>query len=339
MKHRRRQQARAWILRFTLLYHLTPKELERFLRWIVRNGNVFLDELEQYPDLERVNLEGIDDILRAAGIFSPQKVKPPHPLISPRWFPRDLPPSRLIGGWMQSVRKVGFALSSVVLFLSGSAAIEQLQPRVLTTDVGEQHTYILPDGTEVVLNTDSRVLIDYRAHKRRLKLEKGEARFIVARGNRPFSVDTASASIRDIGTTFNVYVSGQGTNVAVLQGRVLVSAARSPEKPLTLDAGQQGAVTSAGKLLPGGTRPLARAEQWPRHQMMFNEELATEIVAEVARYYKQKIQIDPGLAQERLTTVLPLDDFATLGRLLDADPRIEVTIGSDGTLLLREQQP
>jgi transmembrane sensor len=251
-------------------------------------------------------------------------------------------PNQPIDKWTRHRKAVGLALASVVFFVGFiGVAIQQRtrhtsSPVVLTTDVGEQLTYILPDQSTVVLNTDSRLQVYFGAHKRHLRLEKGEARFIVAQDHkRPFSVDTPNASITDIGTTFNVYVSGQGTNVSVLQGRVILSPTAAPTMSLALDADQQGEVTPTGALLSGGSRPLLHAKEWLKHRLVFKGEPAAEIVSEISRYYKQRIRIvDPRLAGERLTTVLPSNNFADLKRALESHPHIDVTADDDGDLLL-----
>jgi transmembrane sensor len=342
MKRRVEQQARAWILRFTPNQStLTPAEINRFARWVVRHVDVFLEELERYPELDLVNIEGMENILRAAQVFSREKVVPLHPLIPRPWRPREFPPTRRIEG-MRHIAVVGIVLAGAALpfGLVGSVAFQQLQRPaishvVLTTDVGEQRPFSLDDDSTVTLNTNSRVIVDLLAHERRLKLEQGEARFTVGGDERPFHVETQDASIRDIGTTFNVHVSGDGTNVSVLQGRAMVSPTVAPQMSLTLDAGQQGRVTPTGDLLSDSSRPLSRAKDWPQHRMTFRGETADEILNEIVRYYKQPIRIaDSRLAQERLTTTLPLDNFAQLSRVLEGHPHIDVTTDADGTLLL-----
>src|SRR5690606_13001818 len=102
------------------------------------------------------------------------------------------------------------------------------------TEIGEQKTVQLSDGSELVLNTNTRVLIDYTDSKRRAILDQGEAYFKVAEdAQRPFSVDAGVRSIAVLGTEFNVQKTGGGLTVAVVEGLVAV---HRPEEKLLLSS-------------------------------------------------------------------------------------------------------
>lgn len=89
------------------------------------------------------------------------------------------------------------------------------------TKVGERKVINLPDGSEVTLNTDSRVMVDYADDQRRLMLIKGQAFFdVVNDESRPFMVDAGERSITALGTKFDVHKSGFDLNVSVLEGTV-----------------------------------------------------------------------------------------------------------------------
>ena len=77
--------------------------------------------------------------------------------------------------------------------------------KIYKTKVGEQATYVLPDGTIVQLNTNSSLEVAYSQGRRQLLLSRGEGRFNVAKdASRPFSVMAGDKSFTALGTVFNV---------------------------------------------------------------------------------------------------------------------------------------
>lgn len=89
------------------------------------------------------------------------------------------------------------------------------------TDIGERKVIQLPDGSEVTLNTNSRLMVDYADDQRRLMLMKGQAFFdVVSDENRPLIVDTGERSITVLGTQFDVQKKGFDLKVSVLEGSV-----------------------------------------------------------------------------------------------------------------------
>ena len=79
-------------------------------------------------------------------------------------------------------------------------------PLIVKTERGEKSTIILPDGTNVILNSSSRLKYsnDYGKKNRSVDLE-GEAYFDVTRDTKKeFIVHTNNLDIKVIGTSFNI---------------------------------------------------------------------------------------------------------------------------------------
>ncbi len=94
---------------------------------------------------------------------------------------------------------------------------------VYATEVREQRTLVLRDGTIVELNADTRIRERFTDTERAVDLLKGQALFRVAKhAARPFVVRNDSMSVRAIGTQFDVHRRATGTTVTVLEGRVAV---------------------------------------------------------------------------------------------------------------------
>ncbi len=79
------------------------------------------------------------------------------------------------------------------------------------TAAGEQQTVRLDDGSTVLLNTQTAVSLAWDHRVRRVRLHHGQALFTVAKDpRRPFEVETAQATIRSLGTVFDVYQDEAG---------------------------------------------------------------------------------------------------------------------------------
>jgi transmembrane sensor len=113
----------------------------------------------------------------------------------------------------------------VLLTLVGVGLRVLSQRYVYTTDIGEQRSIRLDDGSVVDLNSRSRIRVQYTEHQRSVELQEGQALFHVAKNpSRPFVVHTDSTNVRAVGTEFDVYKRRSGTTVTVLEGRVAVVA-------------------------------------------------------------------------------------------------------------------
>ncbi len=81
-------------------------------------------------------------------------------------------------------------------------AVHHWRDNALITTVGQQQVRVLRDGTRVVLNTDTRIEVNYDARARRVRLVRGEARFDVSKHPTwPFLVTVGDREIRALGTS------------------------------------------------------------------------------------------------------------------------------------------
>lgn len=91
------------------------------------------------------------------------------------------------------------------------------------TDIGERRLITLADGSTVDLNARSQLRVEFSNAERRVELLTGQALFQVAKDKaRPFIVHSGDATVRAVGTQFDVFRKDSGTTVTVLEGRVAV---------------------------------------------------------------------------------------------------------------------
>ena len=228
---------------------------------------------------------------------------------------------------------------------------------VYKTAVGEQRSVSLSDGSVIVLNTHSEVRVRMTALERRIDLITGEAQFHVAKNPaRPFWVSTSDATVRAVGTVFNVRDDRSGTDVAVLEGRVKVSSVResgsvheratqatpaglSPNAnaisvSIDLTAGQRAAVTARGIEREAGPT-LEAVAGWTERRLVFRDERLADVVAEFNRYRVPPLIIDDSqLADLRISGVFDASDPESLVSYLKSFETVDVDQPRDGSLHL-----
>lgn len=100
----------------------------------------------------------------------------------------------------------------------------------------------LSDGSEVALNTQTNLQFHENDKTRQATLSKGEAYFAVKRDEqRPFTINTGNATIRVLGTAFNVDKTLSETVIDVFHGKVAVTT-KDNAKPVELVKGQRARV-------------------------------------------------------------------------------------------------
>ena len=233
---------------------------------------------------------------------------------------------------------------------------------VYKTAVGEQRSVSLSDGSVIVLNTHSEVRVRMTPLERRIDLMRGEAQFHVAKNpNRPFWVSTSEATVRAVGTVFNVRNDRLGTDVAVLEGRVEVSAVpefvslherateavsagqlRNTEAaPVSVDlaAGQRAAVTARGIEREVGPTVEAVAG-WTERRLVFRDARLADVVAEFNRYRVRPLIIDDSqLADLKVGGVFDASDPESLVSYLKSFETVDVDQPDDGSLHLSRGIP
>jgi len=232
------------------------------------------------------------------------------------------------------------AVAGAVLFLAMHKGL--VTEGSFVTAAGAQRRIDLSDGSSITLNTRSEVSVDLAGQYRMVRLIRGEARFNVAKdAARPFIVDTGSARVRALGTSFDVRVSDVHLAVTLLEGRVEVASAQrgavAPIEPVVLRPGQQLALElSTGEhKVQGITRE--RADAWLDHQLVFEAASLTEVVTEANRYLSNPVAIgDPSLEEIHVSGVIRAGSLDSLLGSLEASFPIETRQTPDGPVLIRK---
>lgn len=204
----------------------------------------------------------------------------------------------------------------------------------LATEVGEQRTVQLADGSTVRLDTDSVVRVRLSGEERRILLDRGQALFDVAHDPaRPFVVDAGGTEVVAVGTVFDVRRTGGPVVVTLVEGAVDV-VARSGTAPARMRAGQQARVSAAGAV---ATRVVdaASATSWTDGRLVFADTPLRAAVAEVNRYLESPVVLDAGVSGDTpVSGVFRTGDRAAFASAAAEGLGLEVRGEPDGRLRL-----
>lgn len=275
------EQAARWLLKSR--EGLTPQERLSFNHWLSTPAHA--EEFRQMQDVWQETLAiPAADIAR----LRPTPVKKPLPF------------------WRLSAGLCALALVILVFWspLQDTLARPQYS-ETWQTARGELRQVTLPDGTVVNLDAETRLAVNYFAHRREVVLERGQAFFNVTHlPKRPFVVLSGPTRATVIGTAFQVRylphsMSGDGVDVAVRDGAVRVGPRNRWEndwwrtmqrlnlstatRHLTvLHAAQRTRSDADGELLtPVETRDIAA---WKEERIVFDNTRLDMALAEFARY-------------------------------------------------------
>jgi transmembrane sensor len=200
-----------------------------------------------------------------------------------------------------------------------------------TTELGEQRSIVLGDGSIVTLNTLSEATVRFDRSSRNVALITGEALFdVVSDPERPFVVETGTLSLNVIGTKFSVYRKKNSTRVAVVDGVVTAVSSRSPDQPLIVRAGEGAVATAQGVSLTDDQFDVQKAIAWTQRRLIFDGAPLAEVVAEFNRYNRTPLIVeDVALANRAITTVFNANDVSALVAFLELEPDVDVQYGDD----------
>lgn len=283
--------------------------------------------------------------------------------------------------WRRPV--TGLAASLVVLVVAGILLLPRMelgfdsarplvtavQSAAYETAIGEQKTVLLPDGSEVVLNTNSQLSLMYTSSARVLTLLRGEIHVVVAKDPaRPLSVVAGDRIVQAVGTEFSVEITeDQHVEVMVTEGKVVVGIQPKSVRPGSgsTNAQQDPSVIAAAApvVLPpvlaqladntvsageelvlgddGESRKTVSADDievklsWKKGRLIFRSEPLGEVLNEVERYTTVKfVLLDEGLKTRALSGRFRADDVDTFLALLKVHFNIVHEYESESRVLL-----
>ncbi|KPU54086.1 fecR family protein [Pseudomonas fluorescens] len=179
------------------------------------------------------------------------------------------------------------------------------------TTVGQQRELTLADGSKITLNTDTAIDVLFDANQRLIHLREGEILVQTAPDfsplARPFLVSTRQGRMQALGTRFTVRELQPRTHLAVLDGAVKVELAENRQgTPLVINAGQRTDFSS--KTFGGVTAVDRYIGAWTQGLLMADKMRLADFVAELTRYRRGFVRLDPAIADLRISGAYPISD-------------------------------
>jgi transmembrane sensor len=346
------QQASAWV---QVLVDPTAEQRASFVKWLKdspRNVRDFLFMLTIEQALDHLDSSRLRDIETLLAQVDSQVV----PLMGASARASQGPGVQAQGAgvqassaeravyrrWPRKWLAVAASLMAACVVIWTFAAHEPAGWKEFATATGEQRAFELEDGSVIHLNTNSRIALRFAGQTREVRLLRGEALFRVHHdATRPFRVYTSDAVIQAVGTQFNVYNRPDGTEVAVIEGRVNVTPEVHPalakfdvpalsvrEDPATRSVGasEEARIDRGGVLSVRAVPDVADAVAWRERRLVFRKETLEHIVEEFNRYGARQIQLQGADTANRVFTgVFDADDPDSLAQVLARDSSLSVS--------------
>ena len=208
------------------------------------------------------------------------------------------------------------------------------------TAIGEMRRIGLFDGSEIVLNTASEVLVAYTGNRRALRLTRGETLFTVARDiSRPFLVYVGQLTVRATAASFVIRrVDADVMHISVTEGNIeMLWADRVNRAPQRLFANHAVTVGVYGVVETHAISndELRRQAAWLSGEIIFSGQPLHEAIREMNRYsYRHLVVEDSDLAERHIVGVFRAADTQTFLSTLQRSFDVEAVFMGD-TVLLR----
>ncbi len=212
------------------------------------------------------------------------------------------------------------------------------------TEIGKQQRISLPDGSTVILNTDSLLKVGYTDSNRHLELVRGEALFEVAEDlEKPFSVFTQHGSVKALGTAFAVMIEDDATNLLVTEGRVELKSTpsismESPDKVYFSEvvAGQEAKLSHAIEHVSNvRLNTIEKSLDWQDGELSFKGESLEEVVEIISRYTDVEIEFENDeIRQQKIVAYYKIGDVERLFEALNVMAGIKARRMPNGQVFL-----
>lgn len=203
--------------------------------------------------------------------------------------------------------------ASALLFIVTAPAPEQHFAYAAPAAAGQ--VVDLPDGSIVHLNRGAAISVTY-GRERHVDLTHGEASFSVVHDpSRSFVVAAGDASIRDVGTEFNVAVNAASTVVTVRAGEVAIATEHAAEARVV--AGRRARIANGE--VEVSTARADDAFAWQSGRLIYHNAELAAVIEDINRYSDTPITLDSKDANAlQFSGVLVIDQPQTMLARLEA---------------------
>ncbi len=215
------------------------------------------------------------------------------------------------GKWLALAASIALFIAAGFWVFNNSMPKENWE--YMATAENETKSVVLPDGTEVILNENSR--LDYPdkflGDSRQIEL-KGEAFFDVVRNvSQPFKIISPTMETTVLGTSFNLedYPEKDEALLSVFTGKVKFGRKENPEGALILEEGENAFfVKSKDELFKMGKSHI-NANAWYTQVLTFKNRPLPEVIDDLAHHFDVTIGLHESLVNCRFNSVYKNPDL------------------------------
>ncbi|WP_026956940.1 FecR family protein [Algoriphagus vanfongensis] len=201
----------------------------------------------------------------------------------------------------------------------------------------EVRTELIANEAEITLNKGAEMVVDYNSRKKTGIIElQGEATISISEDKKSsWLVQTGELLIRDIGTVFHVKAlpDQNEVEVSVFEGEVQFYSAG--EEGIHLLAGEKGVYSKS-------TREFVKAVAnenvlaYKTRSFGFEDQRLEEVVAQLNQVYDQKIIIQGGIAQCKITVGFVNEDLETILDIISETIKVDIARNGEQIILSGE---
>ena len=195
---------------------------------------------------------------------------------------------------------------------------ERTAQNTVSTKPGSKSKIQLPDGSQVWLNSDSRMSYDesFQGLNREVHIT-GEAYFDIAKDkDHPFIIHAGSIDVKVLGTSLNIrnYTNEKNTEAVLIRGSIEVTLRSNPDKKIILQPNEKLVVQNGKAVILKGMAPAAPDKSnepvmtlgkahfqekdstamdilWVKNKLAFDQETLEDVARKMERWYAVKVVI------------------------------------------------
>lgn len=223
--------------------------------------------------------------------------------------------------WIGHVKLMAAAVAVAALCAGGVYEYAFVpQGTTYATDIGGRKILILPDGSQIELNTNTSVHLAADDIGRKVWLTKGEAFFQVHHdAAHPFTVMVGDHVITDLGTKFLVRRQSGGTTVSLIEGSARVEGIGPDAKAQATDLKPGDVARATHASISVSHAQIAKLEAelgWRHGVLIFHDTSLAAAAAEFNRYNRQQLIVsDPAVGKLTVDGTFPSARVETFARL------------------------
>lgn len=237
----------------------------------------------------------------------------------------------------------GIAAAAAVAFVLTRARTPEPQAPAAVqryvSGIGKTFSVTLPDSSRVVLGPQSTLVVPgtFGTGDRTVTLT-GDAYFNVRHdASKPFRVNSGSAVVEDIGTTFTIESDAASlATVSVVEGSVRLSRTDVRTAPVVLGAGDRGVLERSGETRVEQNVVRAEDTEWISGRLSFRDAPLSRITAEMERWYGLKVRVaDSSMLRRKVTTSFEGESVDKALQILELTIGAKITRAGDSIIIAR----